>query len=267
LDDNRLGKKPKEDKIYGISSAYALFESRPDDIIRVYVRKGEEGRFKDILSEMARRRVLYRLVPNEEMLKISESTHHEGICIITHQKRLTPLSSFFAELDALTDNSSTNDMPILLLDGISNPHNIGAILRTAAFYGVRFVLLHSESRINLSGSLARVSEGGSEKVYFSKVNDVERIIKEFKDREYVLLASEVQDAAEFNATLYSEKLRGNKKIVLILGNEGLGVSSYLRENADFRVSIRGIGEIESLNVSVSTGVFLDSFFRRNQSHV
>lgn len=265
MDDNRLGKKPKEDKIYGIASAYALFHSRPDDIIRVYVRKGEEGRFKDILSELARRRVLYRLVPNEEMLKISESTHHEGICIITNQRRLTSLSSFFVELDALTSNSSGYDMPVLLLDGISNPHNIGAILRTAAFYGVKFVLLHSESRINLSGSLARVSEGGSEKVYFAKVNDPERIINEFKERGYILLASEVQDAAEFNKTLHSEKLKNNKKTVIILGNEGQGVSGYLRENADYRVSIKGIGSIESLNVSVSTGIFLDAFYRRNHS--
>ncbi|HMO16814.1 MAG TPA: 23S rRNA (guanosine(2251)-2'-O)-methyltransferase RlmB [Oligoflexia bacterium] len=248
--------KIKEERVYGRASAFSLFQARPDDIIRAFVRKGEEGYFKDILSTLAKKRVLYRLVTQEELFKISESEHHEGICLICKARNFDPLSRFFSVLD-----KEKSEMPILFLDGITNPHNIGGILRSAAYFGVRFVLIRSRSHIQLAGSLSRVSEGAVEHLIISRVTNLERVVEELRQRGFVFVVTEVIDSGDVK----SSKSTPNKdsQIVLVMGNEQSGISKEVRDISDNSIHIQGSGLIESLNVSVATGIFLDRFFQMN----
>lgn len=259
-DNSRAGdsEKIKEERIYGKASAFSLFYSRPDDIIRAFVRRGEEGTFKEILSELAKRRILYRLVTQEELFKITESEHHEGICLVCRARNFDSLPKFFKALDR-----ERPKMPVLLLDGISNPHNIGGILRSAAFFGVRFVLLRSSGRIQLAGSLSRVSEGALEHLIISRVSDLARLADDFRQRGYSFVISDVAgNESQKGKTASDIKNINGSQFVLVLGNERTGVSKEIRELASMFMHIEGTGALDSLNVSVAAGVFLDRFFQR-----
>jgi len=258
-DNNRAGdsSKIKEEKIYGKASSLSLFYSRPDDIIRAFVRRGEEGTFKEILSELAKRRILYRLVTQEELFKITESEHHEGICLVSRARNFDSLPKFFKALDR-----EKPEMPVLFLDGISNPHNIGGILRSAAFFGVRFILLRSAGRIQLAGSLSRVSEGALEHLIISRVSDLDRIAEEFKQRDYSFIVSDVAEPEGKKSE--TEESNSRHKSVFVLGNERTGVSKEVRGLASSFLHIAGTGVLDSLNVSVAAGVFLDRFFQMKQ---
>src|SRR5690606_37911850 len=115
---------------YGRNACLALFARRPDDVRRVFVREDVARKIGEVLRELARRRLPYRIVSDEELAKVAGSQHHEGICFYARPLPAPDEAALLAPFRA-GDRAGC----LLYLDGVENPHNVGAILRTAAHFG------------------------------------------------------------------------------------------------------------------------------------
>lgn len=238
------------ERIFGKESCIQVYNSRPEAIVKAYVRKGEEGQYKDLLSSMAADRMGYKLVPEEELRKIAKTEHHEGICLLVKKREKLNLSTW---LECVNDSKG-----ILFLDGVDNPHNIGGILRTALYFGVTAVVINSPTSFTLSGSLARTSEGAVEYLNILQDFKLENLLKELKSRGYKFVISTTQDEEKVPSL---EEVP--EKWVLFVGSEGRGISKESKKSADLAVHIEAGSKLESLNVSVATGILLYEFTKVN----
>jgi TrmH RNA methyltransferase len=244
-----MANKQKEDRIFGDKAVLAFFDRRSDDLIRLFVRNGEQGRYKKILSDCASKKKVYRLITDDELEKVSQSTHHEGICAIVEPKSNTPLVSLIEDYQ---ENYKWE--PLIVLDSVSNPHNIGGIIRSAIFFGITRIILNNSSNINLAGSLARISEGAVEHAMIAQSSNTKNLIELLNKREIQIISTDVHSE---NKKINTNMIK--RPFALVLGNENMGISKDFRENSDFLLKLSGSGKIESLNVSVFAGVVFSQF--------
>jgi len=144
---------------------------------------------------------------------------------------------------------------LLWLDGVGNPHNVGALLRTAAHFGVDGVI--SPAGFDVSGAAARVAEGAAEVVPFVQARSASDALVALRAHGYSLAATVPHDATALYSTTLPERL------VLVFGAEGEGMSEAMIAAADLRLTIPGSGEIESLNVAASVAVVLGEYWRQH----
>jgi RNA methyltransferase, TrmH family len=142
------------------------------------------------------------------------------------------------------------------LDGVGNPHNLGAILRSAAHFGIAAMLLPKHSALALSGAAARVAEGAAEQVPFVRLGREDNAIAQLHGAGFQLAATLVRDGGDLFATALPQRL------VYVIGAEGAGMNAQLAAACDLRLSIPGSGAVESLNVAAATAVLLAEW-RRN----
>jgi TrmH RNA methyltransferase len=142
----------------------------------------------------------------------------------------------------------------LWLDGVGNPHNFGAILRSAAHFGVAGLLLPPDSTLALSGAAARVAEGGAEAVPLVRLPALPQAMQALRDADFGLAATLVEGGADlFKSTLPA-------RLVYVMGAEGEGMDRALAQTCDLQVSIPGTGAVESLNVASATAVLLSHWY-------
>jgi TrmH RNA methyltransferase len=148
--------------------------------------------------------------------------------------------------------------PVLLvwLDGVGNPHNFGAVLRSAANFGVHGLILARESALNVSGAAMRVAEGGAEAVPIAQTVPGEDVFGALRNAE-IRVAATVPRAGE---SLYSSRLP--ERLVFVLGAEGGGLPQGLIDRADVHLTIPGSGAVESLNVAASAAVLFGEYYRQ-----
>ena len=242
-----------EMRIYGVNACLAMFAKRPHDLRKVYLLESRLADLKTVLAWCVQRKLGYRVVENQDLDKLTGSQHHEGICFEVRRK--APVS-----LSTLLQLIPRPPQPALLLwlDGVGNPHNIGAVLRSAANFGAHGVLLSSETAAGLSGAAYRVAEGGAEMVTFAQVAPGEDALTPLRNFELQIAATVVREGE----SLYSAKLP--RRTVLILGAEGAGLKRNLIDRADAHLMIPGTGAVESLNVAASAAVLLGEYFRQRQ---
>lgn len=241
---------PRDAKFYGRNACLALFARRPDDVRRAFVNEAVAREVGDVLRELARRRLPYRVVGDEELAKVAGSQHHEGICFIARPLPLPDEATIFGRYRA-GDRAAR----MVYLDGVENPHNIGAILRTAAHFGAA-ALAGSRDRLpNPSGATARVAEGGAEHVPVLRWADPLASLRSLASR-FALVAT-AHDAPK---DLYLSDLP--KRCVFLMGAEGTGLSAEVRRLATMTVAIPGTGAVESLNVSSAAAILLGEHWRR-----
>ncbi len=240
-----------EMKIYGLSACLAVHEVRSEDIRRVYLTSERLRDAKSLLYTCAQNKIAYHIVENEELEKVSSSTHHEGICLIAleppHHRAPTTLRA-----------AAAKELPVVVLENVQNPHNVGAIVRVAAHFGVGGVFCLGEAP-TISASLLRTSEGGAEKVPVCRVavGDEEQFLRELRRLQYTTVAT----SSHVKTSLYSVKLPA--RTALFFGAEGDGLSSDWLHSADLTVAIPGSGNMESLNVSCAASVFLGELWRQH----
>ncbi|MDN3505467.1 MAG: TrmH family RNA methyltransferase [Rhabdochlamydiaceae bacterium] len=225
-------------KYYGVYSCKELVKKREDDIERVFLTEELVPTFKLLLSKLSKLSKGYKVVESEELVKITDSTHHEGICIIA--KKVEPISLNSALLEIKSADK------IAYLDGVENPHNIGAILRTAAHFGITHLLMHDAKPLAASGY--RVAREGAENVKLISVEDPVKDLGLLKKCGFTLIATAPKDGISL------KEIEIPKQSVLILGGESNGVSEEIAELADHLVTISGSGSVESLNVSSAFSV-------------
>lgn len=243
----------KEVKYYGLSACRAIWRHRPQDVIRIYLHTSRVDDLRDVLKWAAAERKAYHIVENEDLEKLTESTHHQGVCMLALEHE----SLDFAQLKQRLKQGDGAET-LVYLDGVENPHNLGAIVRSCAHFGSRYVLGAQGHLPRLSPSAVRVAEGGAEAVALVYLHDAVDALRELKKAGYRVVATSVASGA----SLFDYHLKG--RIIIALGAEELGVSRALAKLADDTLRVPGTGAVESLNVSVAFGVIAAEFYRQRQ---
>ncbi|MCE7033321.1 rRNA methyltransferase [Lysobacter sp. GX 14042] len=230
-------------RLHGLNAVRAVFARRPADIRKLYLAEARIPDLQPLLKWCVANRVGYRVVAEDDLRKLAASAHHEGVVADVLRREPAPLAGW---LEGLADGPAC----LLWLDGVGNPHNLGAILRSAAHFGIGAVLLPAGSGLALSGAAARVAEGGAEALPLVRLPGEEDAMALLRGAGFSLAATVVEGGVDlFTATL-------PPRLVYVLGAEGEGMDRDLATRCDLQLSIPGTGAVESLNVAAATAVLL-----------
>lgn len=248
-DSSRVG-VPHE-KIVGLAAARAVMETRPEDVLRIAHSRTVRAQIGELLRQAAARRIAYEERSDDDLAKIAGSVHHEGISIAARPRRLLSVEAL---LGALRDGKCR---AVLALDDIGNPHNAGALVRTAAFFGIDAVLLEvPPGEPPLSTAAIRVAQGGAEHVHFVRAGQLAPALSRIAQLGVAVVGTDVR------ASRSLAELRWPARAVIVVGSEGAGMREASRRACTELVAIPGRGAVESLNVSVAAGVVLASWAAR-----
>ena len=230
-----------DDRICGLNAVTALFARRPDDVIRLFYTEENKSRVGPLCAELARVRRPYRLLPPEEMERAAGTPHHGGVVATATPRPL-----------GMMDFVRPPRFPVLLiLDSIGNPHNLGAIARSAAFFGVRAMVLHETPLQAMPSDAAyRVAEGGLEYLEISKTRNLRKALLALDPYYRTVAATLTDDAVPVSS------LPRDRPVALVLGNEERGVGFDALETCRRRIRIPGSGAVQSLNVAQAAAVLL-----------
>jgi 23S rRNA (guanosine2251-2'-O)-methyltransferase len=244
----------EEGIVFGLHAVKSLLKQRPQGATRLIVQKGrDDERVAEILKLARAANVPVDSRDTKELDRLSGAERHQGVCL--YMKPAGVLGE--GALDDLLDKLS--DPPFLLiLDGVQDPHNLGACLRTADAVGVTAVIVPRDRAAGLSPVVRKVASGAAEMVPLIQVTNLSRTLKTLKDRDIWVVGTD--DEAE--KTVYDMNLKG--PLAVVLGAEGPGLRRLTKENCDVLTKIPMLGGVESLNVSVATGVVLYEALRQRR---
>ncbi len=236
--------RPSESLVYGVQAALAVARHRPDAIHRVLYVEARRRDVGPLLKAAAARKRPYREVPPDELERVAKSVHHEGVVVVADPLPLLPL-------EALIERARGPEGLLVALDGIGNPHNLGAILRSAAYFGAQGVIFPKEPRqASLSAAAVRVAQGGAEVLACVGVEELSTALGELGAAGFRVVGAE----PEAKRGAFDQPLP--RPLCLVFGNEAEGLSPAVRLACKERVRIPGTGAVQSLNVSVAAGVLL-----------
>ncbi len=251
-EDSPLRARREEMRLYGVNAVRALFERRPEALRKLYLSDARAGRFGDVMKWCAANRVGYRVVPDDDLRKLAGSSHHEGVVADVLRTPPSALADWLRGLPA-------GPACAIWLDGVGNPHNLGAILRSAAHFGVAGLLVPDSGELQLSGAAARVAEGGAESVAMVQAGAAAKTLDALRAAGFVPVATLVEGGSDpFSMPLPD-------RLVYVMGAERSGMDRRLADACDLRVSIAGTGAVESLNVAAATAVLLAAWSARRSA--
>lgn len=223
------------------------------DIEKIYVQRGNvEGTLRRIVAIARERGVVVTEVPKRKMEEMSQTKNNQGVIAIVSEHAYTEVSAI---LEAARQKG---EAPFLIiLDGITDPHNIGAILRSADAAGAHGVILPKHRSVGLTATVGKTSAGALEYVPVARVTNLTRTVEELKKEGVWVCACDMHGGDYFDMEL-------SGAIALVIGSEGEGVSRLVREKCDFTASIPMYGEISSLNASVAAALMMYEVVRQRK---
>lgn len=229
----------------------AFRAGRPVD--RLFVLDGcQDGPIKSILREAKKGDTIVNFVKKERLDQMSETGKHQGVIAYCAAYEYAEIEDMFALA------SKKGESPFfIILDGIEDPHNLGAILRTANQAGAHGVIIPKRRAVGLTATVAKASAGAINYVPVAKVTNISNTIEELKERGMWFVCADMD-----GTTMYDLNLTGS--IGLVIGNEGEGVSRLVREKCDYIATIPMKGDIDSLNASVAMGVLAYEIVRQRR---
>lgn len=221
------------------------------DIDKILIQQGNvEGSIKKIIGEAKNRGIVVQTAAKSKLDELSETKKHQGVIAFVSAHKYVEVD------DILKKAEEKGEKPfIIILDGITDPHNLGAIIRTANISGAHGVIIPKRRSAGLSAVVAKASAGAIEYVPVAKVTNIARTIEELKSRGIWIACADMD-----GENMYQTDLKG--AIALVIGNEGEGVSRIVKEKCDFIVKIPMYGQITSLNASVAAGVLMYEVVRQ-----
>ena len=220
-------------------------------IDRLFVLDGcQDGPVRTIVREAKKHDTIVNFVPKERLDSMSETGHHQGVMAYAAAYE-------YAEVEDILKIAEEKGEPpfLFLLDGIEDPHNLGAIIRTANLAGAHGVIIPKRRAVGLTATVARTSAGALNYTPVAKVTNMAATIEDLKKRGIWFVCADMG-----GESMYRLNLTG--PIGLVIGNEGSGVSRLVKEKCDYVVSIPMKGDIDSLNASVATGVLAYEIVRQ-----
>lgn len=220
-------------------------------IDRLFVLEGcHDGPVQTIIREANKKNTIINFVKKERLDSMSQTGKHQGV--------IAYVAAYdYAEVSDILDAAKAKGEPpfIIILDGIEDPHNLGAIIRTANLAGAHGVIIPKHNASGLTATVAKSSAGAINYTPVAKVTNISKIINELKKEGmwFVCAAADGQEMYKLNLT---------GPIGLVIGNEGKGVSRLVKDNCDLIAAIPMKGDIDSLNASVATGVLAYEIVRQ-----
>lgn len=240
----------QEFTIEGRNAVLEAFRAgRPID--RLYILDGcKDGPILSIKREAAKQGTQIKYVAKERLDQLSETGHHQGVIA-------SAAAYGYTELDEILERAKAKDEPpfLLLLDGIEDPHNLGAIIRTANLAGAHGVVIPKNRAVGLTATVAKASAGALNYTPVAKVTNLGQTIEELKKEGLWFVCADMA-----GTPMYDLDLKG--PIGLVIGAEGSGVSRLVREKCDMSAQIPMRGDIDSLNASVAAGVLAYEIVRQ-----
>ncbi len=231
-----------ESKIEGRNAVLEAFKSGKT-IDRLFVLDGcQDGPVLSIKREAKKQDTIIKYVDKERLDQMSETGHHQGVIAVSAAYDYSEMEDIFA----LAEKKGEPPF-IILLDNIEDPHNLGAIIRTANLAGAHGVVIPKNRAVGLTATVARTSAGALNYTPVVKVTNLSKTIEELKEKGLWFVCADMD-----GDLMYDINLKG--PIGLVIGNEGEGVGRLVKEKCDFVASIPMKGDIDSLNASVACGV-------------
>lgn len=234
----------KENKIEGKNAIFEAFNAGRG-IKKLFVLNGiKDDKVNGLINDVKRTGTIVKFIDRDELDKMAETKSHQGIIAEVEDYKYVEVS------DILEYARTKGEDPfIILLDEIEDPHNFGAIIRSAECVGAHGIIIKNRNQAMVTATVVSASAGASEYMKIARVNNLSKTIEELK-QDGLWFACADMDGTPMTKT----NLKGS--IGLVVGNEGSGVSRLVKEKCDFIVKIPMKGHIDSLNVSVATGVLL-----------
>ncbi|MDR3333541.1 MAG: RNA methyltransferase [Treponema sp.] len=261
-----LNKLTRELAVCGFNAVSALGEVHPESINRLFLREDRFPLFTKVCKQLAGRKRPYKVCSDEELERICKSNRHQGVVAMIEEPVVEPATP--ADLDLWAQGKTG-----LILHSVGNDHNLGAMVRSAAFFDAHFIIL-SEADTQLTTSAYRVAEGGMEHVVFRTIRDTAAFLKAASDSIVTIgteprarlrirdLGTIIQDRGSLLHTDKSRQpgARPLPGIALVVGNETSGLPPEVKACCSAMVRIPGTGALESLNVAQVATIFLHELY-------
>ncbi|MBE5806258.1 MAG: 23S rRNA (guanosine(2251)-2'-O)-methyltransferase RlmB [Clostridiales bacterium] len=241
------------DQVEGRNAVIELLESGRD-INKIFVSKGEKnGSINKIIALAREKKVIISEVNKSKLEQMANSDNHQGVIAMVPPFQYSDVS------EILSYAKEKNEDPfIIILDGIEDPHNLGAIIRTAEIAGVHGIIIPKRRAVGVTSTVSKVAAGAVEYMRIARVNNINETIRQLKENDIWVCGTDMNT----NKYYYNQDLTG--ALAIVIGSEGLGMSKLVKENCDFLVKIPMKGNITSLNASVSAGIVIfESVRQRN----
>ena len=241
-----------DELLFGIHAVEAALNG--DSVTEVVIAAGrQDGRMQGLLRTARDHNVKVREVGRRELDDLARGRRHQGVVAYARAAKVRGEGELHELLDSL-------EVPpfLLILDGVTDPQNLGACLRSADGAGVHAVIAPRDKAVGLTSTVRKVASGAAETTPFFQVTNLARTLRELQERGVWTVGA----AGEADADLYAVDLKG--PLAVVLGAEGKGLRRLTREHCDTLARIPMVGAVESLNVSVATGVFLFEALRQRR---
>ncbi len=244
--------KESEVALYGWNACLRAFERRPKDLLRLYFSKERAPKLAAAKAWCRENKLPYRLLENADLEKAAGTVHHEGVVMVLRPLKLLSVHDMI--------RGTWPDKPWwLALDQVSNPHNVGAVLRSCAFFGATGMLLSREGdQAQFGPSAARMAEGGLETTPVYECGNLPSALRDLRSKKVFVLGLD----SRAKTSLYDLKI--TFPCAVVLGNEREGLSAQVKSRCDQVARIPGTADMESLNVSVAAGVVLAEMARQRR---
>ncbi len=231
--------------IYGKNAVIQRIKSK-HSITKLYVTKQN---FKALQALIQKDKLTYEIVSSQRLDQMVKGVH-QGLVAAIEPYALQDLETVVDRLDLTTE-----DHIIVLCDQLEDPHNLGAILRTADAVGVRAVIIGKHRSIGLTPTVAKVSTGAIETVPVCEVTNVTKACDYLKQKGFWIIGADNDETVDYRM------MPKDRNVVLVVGSEGRGISNLVKKQCDYLVKIPMVGVVSSLNVSVATGILLYELVR------
>lgn len=234
-----------EDQIEGRNAVLELLESNKD-INKIYITKGEKkGSINKIIAIANEKKVIIVEKDKKQMDLMAQTENYQGVIAVV------PPYEYVEVEDILEVAKERKEEPfILILDGIEDTHNLGAIIRTAETAGIHGIIIPKRRAASVNSTVSKVACGALEHIKIARVNNISDTISKLKDKGIWVCGTAI-DAEKY---YYDQDLTG--PLAIVIGNEGKGMGELVKKNCDFLVKIPMKGKVTSLNASVSTGIIV-----------
>lgn len=248
----------KTEYVFGIHAIQAVLQRQSSDIKKLYVdEKRKDQRLTNIISKAQAQDIPVEYVARKALDKLVVHSKHQGVVASVHYPEL----GSERELQQFIDQKSMpakQQLLLLVLDGVQDPHNLGACLRTAEGAGVDALVIPKDRAVGLSTTVRKVASGAAELLPMFQVTNLARCLRALQEAGVWIIGL----AGDAPQPLYQTKLEG--PLAIVMGAEAKGMRRLTKEHCDVLVSIPMKGEIQSLNVSVATGIVLYEVLRQRQ---
>lgn len=246
--------KPNGFYIYGMQPVIETLNDSPKSIIAVYTESSvKEPRFEHIRAAARKLKIPVNSAPDKKLKDLVGDVNHQGVVMLLKEFPYTDFGEWLEGLN-LEENPS-----VLLLDEIQDPHNLGAIIRSAAAFGVSGILLSKDRQVPVNSTVFKTSAGSAFKIPIIQVGNINQTLEVMKQKGFWIAGIDMYG----EQTLWNESF--TTPMVFVIGNEGKGVGEKTLEKCDYRLAIPMTEQIESLNVSVATALVAYEWARQKNS--